>query len=301
MAIFYKEIKGCGVSTTDQTNSTTDLWTYLIWSDTADKFNEETIGFPINANFRYAPTIQVAASQSGTKYSLGKIITQSATNQHILYDFTFYSNLICDGQILANSNICLTGTDGKIYFQNTNDVNAMASLARTTEVFEIQNKANSSTYGTIRLSGSLIQFAQGFVHVKQNGLYVGGETATSVEDGVIKATNKCEALYFNATSDRRAKTDIKNLQTSVLEFVNNTSIYTFRYLTNPSEISLGVIAQDLNAQTIDGFNLVDNIEASGIGLDLMQVKESKLVYVLWKAIQELSAEVKNLQAQIKGK
>lgn len=301
MAIFYKEIKGCGVNTTDQTNSTTDLWTYLIWSDTADVFNEETIGFPINADFCYAPTIKVAASQSGTKYSLGKIITQSATNQHILHDFTFYSHLICDSQILAKSNIRLNGTNGKIYFQNTSDANAITSLARTSEAFEIQNKVTDSTYGTIRLSGSLIQFARGSVHVKQNGLHVGGETATSVEDGVIKATNKCEALYFNATSDRRAKTEIKNLQTSVLEFVNNTSIYTFRYLTNPSEISLGVIAQDLSEQTIDGFNLVDNIEASGIGLDLMQVKESKLVYVLWKAVQELSAEVKNLKAQIQRK
>jgi hypothetical protein len=44
--------------------------------------------------------------------------------------------------------------------------------------------------------------------------------------------------------------------------------------------------------------MVDNLEATGQDGDFMQMKESKLVYVLWKAVQELSAKVEELKAEI---
>ena len=47
--------------------------------------------------------------------------------------------------------------------------------------------------------------------------------------------------------------------------------------------------------------MVDNLDASGENNDFMQMKESKLVYVLWKAVQELSAEVESLKAQLNNK
>jgi hypothetical protein len=46
--------------------------------------------------------------------------------------------------------------------------------------------------------------------------------------------------------------------------------------------------------------MVDNLEATGQDGDFMQMKESKLVYVLWKAVQELSAEVEDLKSQIRN-
>jgi hypothetical protein len=44
--------------------------------------------------------------------------------------------------------------------------------------------------------------------------------------------------------------------------------------------------------------MVDNLDASGQGSNMMQMKESKLVYILWKAVQELSTEVEELKTQI---
>ena len=44
--------------------------------------------------------------------------------------------------------------------------------------------------------------------------------------------------------------------------------------------------------------MVDNLDATGIDNDMMQMKESKLVYVLWKAVQELSDQVDALKAEI---
>lgn len=108
---------------------------------------------------------------------------------------------------------------------------------------------------------------------------------------------KCEALYFNATSDRRAKTKITPAKFSALQVVNAIPTYTFNY-KNSEEKTLGLIAQEAAEFDLDGFNMVDNLEATGQDGDFMQMKESKLVYVLWKAVQELSAEVEELKTQI---
>lgn len=108
----------------------------------------------------------------------------------------------------------------------------------------------------------------------------------------------CQAQYFNATSDRRAKTDIKPINQSVLPLVINTQLYSFKYkdLDTPS---IGIIAQDVQDVDFDGFSLVDNKEATGQDMDYMSIHESKLIYVLWKAVQEQQKEIEELKTQIK--
>ena len=51
-------------------------------------------------------------------------------------------------------------------------------------------------------------------------------------------------------------------------------------------------------KTLNGFNFIDNLDATGENDDYMSVHESKLVYILWKAVQELSAEVNELKKQL---
>ncbi len=111
------------------------------------------------------------------------------------------------------------------------------------------------------------------------------------------ATNKCEAVFFNATSDKRAKTDIKYLNINALDLINKVRIYSFEY-KDTYEPSIGVIAQELQNINIQGFNLVDNIYASGENGNYMRVKETKLIYILWKGIQELNEEVQILRSEV---
>jgi hypothetical protein len=132
-----------------------------------------------------------------------------------------------------------------------------------------------------------------------NGLVVGASSYKDIAKGVIHATNRCEALYFNAISDRRAKSNITPAEFSALDIIKQLPIYTFNYLNDP-KLSVGLIAQEAAEHNLDGFNMVDNLEASGEFGDYMQMKESKLVYVLWKAVQELSAEVEELKAEIRN-
>jgi hypothetical protein len=120
---------------------------------------------------------------------------------------------------------------------------------------------------------------------------------SSANDAEVIIKGKCEALYFNATSDRRAKSNITPTKFSALDVVTHLPVYTFNYYTDNKK-TLGLIAQEAAEFDLDGFNMVDNLEATGQDGDYMQMKESKLVYVLWKAVQELSAEVEDLKSQI---
>ena len=130
--------------------------------------------------------------------------------------------------------------------------------------------------GVIQLVGAKTEIShQASVGVS---LYVGeGYQDPGANNLTVK--NKCEALYFNATSDRRAKSNITPTQFSALNIVNSLPIYTFNY-NNKEEKTIGLIAQEAAEFDLNGFNMVDNLEATGQDGDFMQMKESKLVYVL---------------------
>ena len=107
---------------------------------------------------------------------------------------------------------------------------------------------------------------------------------------------------FNATSDIRAKINLTELPFSdCLNFVNSTPVYAFTY-KDSNKPSIGVLAQDLlkNTGFVNNFSLVDNVDATGENGDYMSVKESKLVYVLWSAVQELSKQVNFLRDEIES-
>ena len=108
-----------------------------------------------------------------------------------------------------------------------------------------------------------------------------------------------DAVYFNATSDYRAKKDFKPLEINAIELVKKIPLYSFKYKESNLP-SIGIIAQTVEDVNIEGFKLVDNEGATGDNMDYMSIHESKLVYILWKAVQEQQKEIEELKAQIKG-
>lgn len=109
-------------------------------------------------------------------------------------------------------------------------------------------------------------------------------------NGTIVAKGKIEGLYFNATSDRRAKTNIYPIADGALDIVMNTPVYTFNYIKDNAE-SCGIMAQDLPEDY--SFDFIDRSNP-----DLLKVHESKLVYLLWKAIQEQQLEIRKLKDEL---
>ena len=111
-------------------------------------------------------------------------------------------------------------------------------------------------------------------------------------------TGECQAGFFNATSDKRAKENFKLLSTeAALKTVIDTPLYSFDYKSGAH--SIGVLAQDLIHVDMNNFSFVGNQKASGQKGDYMNVHESKFIYLLWAAIQEQQKEIESLRAQLK--
>lgn len=87
----------------------------------------------------------------------------------------------------------------------------------------------------------------------------------------------------------------------MLDIVKQMEVYTFNYKINPEDMSLGLIAQDLQNININGFSLVDNPNATGENGDYMSIHESKLIYILIEAVKELSAKVEALESELYGR
>ena len=86
-------------------------------------------------------------------------------------------------------------------------------------------------------------------------------------------------MFVNTTSDMRAKHDLQRSTFNATEIITNTPVYNFTY--NDSNIpSIGILAQDVASLNLGDFSLVDNIEATGQGDDMMHLKETKLIYIL---------------------
>jgi hypothetical protein len=95
----------------------------------------------------------------------------------------------------------------------------------------------------------------------------------------LTVKNKVEALYFNATSDKRAKENLCVYTDSALDIINRVQVYTFNYRHHDKR-TVGLLAQDLLDYNLNGVCLVDNVDATGLDNDYMTINESKLVYVL---------------------
>ena len=115
--------------------------------------------------------------------------------------------------------------------------------------------------------------------------------------GKIKTNDSVHAPYFNATSDMRAKENIKKLPFSALAFISNLNVYQFNYKGKNDTIP-GVLAQDVLNSQPEGLSLVDNIDASGENGDYMSIKEDKFIFLLMRAVQELKEDNDALRYEI---
>lgn len=100
-------------------------------------------------------------------------------------------------------------------------------------------------------------------------------------------------------SDKRLKTNIEKLSTPILDSVLNTDISTFNYITSPnSNKTIGLMAQDLEQNFPEISSQLISISDSDDLPGKMTVKETKLVYVLWKALQEEAQKRKDLETKL---
>ena len=128
----------------------------------------------------------------------------------------------------------------------------------------------------------------------QCGFAIAGSSKTNAK---MQANIPIHAPYFNTTSDIRAKKDISKSTFAARDVIKALPIYNYT-LKEDNQKTIGIMAQDALDINLGDFELVKNKEATGENGDYMSIKESKLVYVVWKAIQEQEEIIEKQQQEI---
>lgn len=287
MAIFIPHIKGC-----DDANL---IYTWIKWPEnggvtpsicwnTINNFNDaKDLGNIITSgaeNQEINKAISIPNIQEIKKLDFFSAGSISLNNNNTAWKFLGEADK--NLEINSQAELNLYGTT-KTYLQAGSDATSITLTSTTVD---------TTTTSIITHKAKEHNFSLGYVTIGNGG------NATK-EDYSLYIQNSCNALYFNATSDIRAKTKVQHASFKALNIVKSLPVYTFNYKETGSP-AIGLIAQDAAKISFGSdFSLVNNETASGENGDYMTIKESKLIYVLWKAIQEQQEQINYLTSLVK--
>ena len=301
MAVYYKWIKGCAVNSTLETG----LWTYLKWGS-GDVSTSVT-------NLPHIYTYKGKQDNPETENDLGYILTNKATdislesnwkfnNNHSLSFYNNNSTPVEKAKFYSDTNTFYISTQDWI-INNSSGSNEviMHYYGGTTKKIEIGN-TNYPTHilGTLKvnetttLQNTIIENTTNATSATTGALVVTGGIGIG---GAIYSGSSCTAEYFNATSDKRAKENIRPANYSALDLIKKLPVYIYNY-KNTTETVTGILAQDLLEAQPEELDLVSNINATGKNNDYMSIKNDKLMFVLLKAIQEQQEQIEQLKSEI---
>lgn len=294
MAIFYEMIKGAAPSK----DKSYACYNYIVWT------NEEKIAPSVYSNVKGSNAAPINYNTLGEIQSsatdLGSIFCSKITNtteeplnvQNVINFFkkTETGIPVKKGSLSAGDDGVLFTSD-KVTFTTTDNSPTSSHIKGGTITADNytfnKNKEINIDWSTVEsVKLPLATFNKN--ETKLNTVYVDSLTAT----------NQIEASYFNSTSDIRAKKDIAKIDFSALNLISSVPVYSYKYkndITNTSTI--GVMAQDLLPYQ-EQLQLVSNEKATGENNDYMSIKDNKLIFILWKAIQEQQEEINKLKEQL---
>lgn len=265
--IFYDQIKGCAAKN-DETNLLSEgTWNYIVFQN--DKRNSKTSP---------APAFETSQGLNENDHdSYGQFILSGDEDEGA-----------SDSQYKFTQKICTPIDICGIHFRRSDDNTA-----------SLRVQANDAS-GTLSITGYKINYSAGGDSLNRSN----GTFTLKRSDVTIQASNSINftgagvnAPYFNATSDRRAKTNIQPADFDATALIDRLPVYTFDYKNRKDGASIGIMAQDaaLFDGAIPNFSLVVNEKASGKDGDYRSIKESKLIYILWKSVQEQSKRIQELE------
>jgi hypothetical protein len=180
---------------------------------------------------------------------------------------------------------------------------------------------NTSVTGTLNVSEETIltkklTVSSGGITVNSEGLSITGNSTFSddVQAKTLHATDICEAAYFNARSDLRAKKDINEHDFSDA-FINDIleSICTYHFKKDASDdpIFIGLIAQRVisicTKHNVDPRIFVNHLEATGENGDYMSLNINNLMFLFALGLRhekskqlDLAARIEQLEEKING-
>ena len=292
MAIFYEMIKGAAPKDGHA------CYNYIVWT------NEEKTAPSVYSNVKGSNAAPINYNTLGeiqtNAADLGNILCSKTTNTteeplNVQNVINFFKKIetgipVKEGSLSAGGDGVLF-TGDKVTFTTTDNSPTSSHIEGGTitadnYTFNENKKINIdwSAVESVKLPGLETNKNE----TKLHAVYVDSLTAT----------NQIEASYFNSTSDIRAKKDIAKIDFSALNLISSVPVYSYKYkndITNTSTI--GVMAQDLLPYQ-EQLQLVSNEKATGENNDYMSIKDNKLIFILWKAIQEQQEEINKLKEQL---
>ena len=324
MAIFYRWLKGYNdVSGQD---SVTGVYSFLQWPIKSDFDGDSSTGG--YAEDDISPKLYLTTSNTNdgaSKRYVGRILLDREAaasnlycqNIHLPWLFKNSAGIGCkliqffddtatsiNNSANSGANIKLSATGIQINEKN----NELANINSTGIAL---NKGVTIT-GGLSTTGDIVSNNK----IKGNSLDI-TTTATikqSLEADSIKSSHLCEAEYFNATSDIRAKKDFSDYDFSDA-FINDilAAICTYHFKkdkdTDPRFI--GLVAQQVisicNKHDIDPRMFVYNMSATGLNGDYMSLNINNLMFLFAQGLKhtrqkqlELSMRLNILEEQING-
>lgn len=331
MAVYYKWIKGCSEGSTLGSG----LWSYIKWAGNSESVPSGTINDLPYLYVAKGKKDDLDTSTDKVK-NLGYFLTNNATGVVINKPWEFNQITFNGGKYYIHNyqwsfkdeqgtektkDILYIGKSGNEdpstetyvgtnYFRIPLADQSKRDVFATRRIYD-ENKHTTSvaTFTAPIIIGSEFYLDDSFDSMKranENGKNVLDRVKGNIIFGVggdidangkIESYNSVHAPYFNATSDMRAKENIKKLPFSALAFINNLNVYQFNYKGKNDTIP-GVLAQDVLNSQPEGLSLVDNIDASGENGDYMSIKEDKFIFLLMRAVQELKEDNDALRYEI---
>ena len=293
MAIFYEMIKGAAPKDGHA------CYNYIVWT------NEEKTAPSVYSNVKGSNTAPINYNTLGeiqtNAADLGNILCSKTTNTteeplNVQNVINFFKKVetgipVKEGSLSAGGDGVLF-TGDKVTFTTTDNSPTSSHIEGGTIT------ADNYTFNEnkkINIDWSAVESVKfpGFTTFNKNetklhAVYVDSLTATS----------QIEASYFNSTSDIRAKKDIAKIDFSALNLISSVPVYSYKYKNDIANTStIGIMAQDLLPYQ-EQLQLVSNEKATGENNDYMSIKDNKLIFILWKAIQEQQEEINKLKEQL---
>lgn len=235
----------------------------------------------INFQAGAVPTITTAANANATsadETKWGSILvtgdSKSDTNQ------TIYGQLAAKSFKSTDNIYRFNQTGAEIKFDGTtvSFYQAESTLANI--------KAANATFAAGTFSGELT--------VAKSGSFNSISVTNNVSGSTASFSNSCTALYFNTTSDKRFKTDLKMLDSSeALKCVEEVPVFSFTFKETDTP-SIGIMAQDIDKYNFNTFSIVDKSNP-----DKWTIYEDKLVYITWSALQSIMKRIDTLEQEVK--
>lgn len=313
MAIFYRWLKG--YNDVSGQESVTGVYSFLQWPVKHD-FHADTASETFVSEEDISPKLYLTTNNTNTSSTdsyVGRILLDRdisidklyCQNIHLPWLFKNKAGIGCkkiqyiddtDNSISASSKgttISLSQLGIDISAPESvsgTEVGAPQTLASITNEKTTFNKKVDITAGGLGVTGDIVgsNLIQGNTLNITTDAYITG----TITGGTIISTGLCQADYFNATSDLRAKTNIETADFSE-EFIDDILAaivtYEFKNKSNTDPRFIGLIAQEVVAicteHDVDPHMFVSNLEATGINNDYMSLNINNLMFLFAQGLQ----------------